>query len=474
MDACNMSAVKPASLDELLAVVMSEVEQTGSANAANILVSVLRRYRFWPALQVKKFFDGSNLTLLHNTYKRIDVDHFQQLYDECRSVVLDLSAPIGENVVVTFAQSIPKRLTLGQYTNGGMQSTDTCTLSYEGTVITCYCHKDKWYFGTSTCPTVDSSKYFHPTKTHGVMLDEALAKVVGAVGDLEEGGEGGNSINVRARFAERLDKSKAYSFLLVHHENKHIMDYTEEFGEGYAVLLQISARDRESLADTPDSIVEGLAAPRSFSSPEEAVAYVQSNSNSYGIFVTRPDGSVLKVSSEAIVRREEVDLGNSNVWQNLMHVYMLRIPDYHIRDYIAEYTTPDQVQSVSNSNGNVLSPTFIIHTSMKAASEMLYAAYRASTYYNIHTQRYRITRHVDESLAPIIKFHMAQLRYMQITYHTHKPLNTTAIMDYLCHHNTMKNLRLLFDHIASNPHEYPLPFDSMECIRLLNLQLKHK
>lgn len=461
------------SLADLLKEVKDEADRIGDrVNYSNVLVSVLRRYKFWPALQVKKFFDGSMLTLLHNTYKRIDVDHFQSLYDECRSVVLDLSAPEGENVVVTFTQSIPQRMTLGQYAVS-METTDVCTLSYEGTVITAYHHNDKWHFGTSTCPTVDSSKYFHPTKTHGMMLNEAIAKVLGVETPYDNG-------DIRALFAERLDKSKAYAFLLVHHENKHIIDYTQQFGESYAELLHINTLDRATL-DSTRTTIDGVKTPLSFESTDAAVAYIEQNADTaYGIFVVRADGSLLKVSSDKIVRREELDLGNSNMWQNMLHVYMLQLPDYKINDYINEYVMTDYLAQYNDgviaphvsSKGTRLGPTYIIHSTMVALCNILYGAYRASTYYSMKTQRYKVIKHVDDTLESILKFHMAQLRNLQISHHTHKPLNTSAIMGYLCHHNTMKNMRLLIEHVASSP-SYMLEFEAMECVRVLNNKLNN-
>lgn len=463
MDATT--AAVPATLNELLAEVAAEVAKGTVTSPANALVSVLRRHHFWPALQVKKFFDDSNLTLLHNTYKRIDVDHFKALYDECRSVVLDLTAPEGKNIVVTYAQSIPTRMTIGQYV-GNKRVDDVCTLSYEGTVITVYEHDGKWRFGTSTCPIVDSSRYFHPTKTHGTMVDEAIAKLLGESPET-------TSVELRAKFAERLDKNKAYAFLLVHHENKHIMDYTEEFGDGYAVLLQVSTRDRVTLDETQDTADIVTQAPLKFETPEAALEYLsQNDGKAYGIFVKRTDGSLLKVSTEAIVRREEVDLGSSNVWQNFMHVYMQRIPDFHIKDYIQAYVGDFTFPKASN--GAKLSPTHVIHMTMSALRDIIYNAYRSSTHYTVAVNKYRINREVDESFASIIKFHVAQLRYFQITHHTHRPITMSAVFSYLCHHNTMKNMRLLVEHVATNTDKYPMGFESMECIRILNQHLKQQ
>lgn len=489
MATANATVTAPSNLDELVAVVLKEVEKGSKDTPANILIALLRRHHFWPALQVKKFYNNPKLTLLHNTYKRLDVDNFKSLYNECRSVVIDFTAPAGKNVVVTYANSIPDRKTYGQYKTMAKDD-DICTLSYEGTVITAYEHDGDWFFGTSTNPQVDSSRYFHPTKSHGTMMDEAIAKLLcrpkpmdvdlevdavvveidasaedaGDVGDGKKEKEKEKKVNVlREQFKSLLDKTKAYAFLLVHHENRHIMDYTSEFGENYAELLQISTRDRLTLKeDTVDSSTVVTKIPRAWNTPEEALEYADAN-DVYGIFVKRSDGSLLKVSSEAIVRREEVDLGNSNVWQNLMHVYMSQIPDYHIKDYIAQYASTATFTS---------SPTHTIHLSVTQLRDIIYAAYRASTHYTVQTNRYRINREVDASYAPIIKFHLAQLRYLQITFHTHRPITPSAVFGYLCGHNTMKNIRLLIEHVATNADKYNIPTAPADALCALNASLK--
>lgn len=473
-----MAAVVPSNLNELLDEVTQVIQKEPENEPSNALVSVLRRHHFWPALQVKKFFDDSKLVLLHNTYKRTDVERFQALYDECRSVILDLTAPLGQNVIVTYAHTIPTRLVVGQYktlmVDQPASDEPICTLSYEGTVVTAYEHNGTWKFGTSTCPTVDSSRYHHPTKTHGAMFNEAIAKLI-------ENGESPSDeaayiAALRTKFAERLNKNYAYTFLLVHHENKHIMDYTEEFGEGYAQLLQINVRSRTTLesaeASAPQVADTGIPVPKEFGSSEEAMQYLQDNATStYGIFIKTGDGKLYLVSSEATMHQEEVNLGNSNVWQNLLHVYMMRKPDYHIKDYLKEFKP--QLTSPANSVGLKLSPTFVVHTAMCALRDVLLTSYRSSTYYDMETQKYVIRRRNSELLLPPARFHVNQLRYFQITDHKQFPIGEKAVFGYLCLHNTIKNIRILLDHVSQNPDTYTMPFESMECVRILNQQLKH-
>ena len=82
----------------------------------------------------------------------------------------------NNNVVVTYANSVPRRISYEEYMSTLYNDTDKCYEAYDGTIITVYNYKDKWYFGTSSCPDANSSKFSHPTKSHGLMFDEVLYK----------------------------------------------------------------------------------------------------------------------------------------------------------------------------------------------------------------------------------------------------------------------------------------------------------
>jgi len=56
----------------------------------------------------------------------------------------------------------------------------------------------------------------------------------------------------------------------------------------------------------------------------------------------------------------------------------------------------------------------------------------------------------DKQLPPILRFHLAQLRHIQITTHHFAPISIKAVYHYLCLHNTMKNIRLLIQFFSTN------------------------
>lgn len=419
-----------------------------AGTSADTLLATLRKYHYWPALQMKKFFNKSGLVLLHNTYKRTDVSAFQELYDECRSVVLDLTAPEGENVVVSLGYSIPERLTIDEYKERKVD-TDVCEVGYEGTVVYVYEHKGTWYFGTSGCPTVDSSRYYHPTKTHGEMFNEAILD-----GD-------------RAAFTAGLDPAKTYSFVIVHHQNRHVMDYITEFGPEYSELIHIGTRDRKTLCDEDPCGIEGVKYARKFSSADDAIAALEAeDSNMYCLIVKTAEGKTYKVSVPQIVKREECDLGNPNKWQNMLHVYMQNNRNYHISNYIAEYA-PD-LEIPKNSSGRDMAPTYIIHTVVCTMRDILYDLYVRTTTYNPAIGRFRMNKEIDATLPPILRFHLAQLRNLQVT-----PANAQAFLtprvvyQYLCFNQTMKNMRALINFFASNG-GHGMNFRQAECFGILN------
>jgi len=452
----------PQNLRDLIHEVLATESQT---DRADTLLSVLRKYRFWPALQMKKFFDKSGLVLLHNTYKRIDVDDFKELYDECRSVVLDLNAPEGENIVVTLAHEIPERMTADQY-KAVKSDDDKLSLSYEGTVVHVYEHRGKWYFGTSGCPSVDSSRYFHPNKTHGMMLDEALAKYFPS--DTYEGmSPREKSQAVRDAFAANLHIAKSYSFILVHHENRHIMEYSPVFGEGYAVLVHIATRNRitqeeEDLSSKP---LETVGVRYADTIDADVVFYKLTDPLVYGVMVLNKDNKLIKVSSDRIVQHEECDLGNPNKWQNMLWVYLQNKPHYHISDYIAEYA-PD-LENPKDSLGREMAPTYIIHTVICTMRDILYTLYTSTTSYNPAFGKFRMNRQVDYALPPILRFHLAQLRGFQVSGHSHAYITPKAVYHYICHHQTLKNIRTLINFFATTG-GHDMKYRQAECFGVLN------
>jgi len=417
-----------------------------------ILNFILRNSGLWPAIQVKKFFDRSGLVLLYNAYKNAENEKITELpiFKETRSVVIQMGAETPEQAIVSsVSNELPVRMTDMTYENLKMLG-DVLETGFEGTMFHVYHHNYKWYFSTTTCPNINSSRYFHPTKTHGEMLDEALLKLFPDTEmDLEQGTEG-LSLMRRARFTAHLDTSRSYMFVLIHHENRHLIDYTPLFGNEYKHLLHISTRYRNveiPVQETRPLSGLGVLYPIRFDTTENGLNWLRSIPSNYALIVKRADGSILKVCREETVFQEETDLGNANPWHNMLWIYLKNRPDFNV----AQYAKDKQYQAIRTESGKFLSPTFVIHTVVSTMSAYLYNLYYASTYYNIATKHLVFKAKVDKEHAPILRFHMVQLREIQKNSQPDRLLTPKMITDYLRYHQTMKNIRMLIAHFAKNP-----------------------
>ena len=465
---------------------LMEVKDYAEANSISneeAFATLLKTKHYWPAMQWKKFYDHSGLVLLHNTYKRTDVDAFEALYNECRSVVLDLNAPLGENIVVTLANPIPERIQETQYRSLMLES-DVCNVSYEGTVISVYKYGDKWYFGTSSCPSVDTSRYFHPTKRHGTMFDEVLQEMFpNIVMETPENAEQepesvaeaqkNHKIALRQAFTENLNPNKAYFFVLVHHENQHIMDYTELFGANYKKLIHIMTRDK--ITKQEDSLPESAFVPfannilyaLTFETLERALEWLAEEPSSYGIIVKRHDGKLLKISNEQITHREQEDLGNPNPWMNMLWVYIQNKPNYHVNDYIRKYC-PNIAYPMDNY-GRVLAPVYMIHTVICTIRDCLYQCYRYTTHYYPQYNRWKMNKVLDEQLPKMVRFHLSQLRNIQVTTHANEFITPHTVYHYICHHQSMPNLIKLIGFFAdARENTFNMSSKTVECFQILN------
>jgi hypothetical protein len=439
---------------------------------ANCLITLLKKYHLWPLMKVKKFRGRSDIVLLHNSYIRNNVDNFKELYEQCRSVVLDFSLERNYNVVVTYANSIPERIDYNHYITSLSSAEDKIYEAYDGTIITVYHYKDEWYFGTSSCPDANSSKFSHPTKTHGNMLDEILYKYFNQHLATEEGeGCEDGAAFLRSVFTQHLDPNMAYEFIIVHHENKHIIDYTGFLGENYMELFHVNTKHRNSLieGDIMSSIIPslmevGVKYPMPFNNIQEGYAHIHANPYSYGLIAKKSiadkvNVKIYKISTDAINYREETDPCHPNAWMNILSVYMKNKTEYTIKDYIANYNP--HINLPLDNNGQKIDPTYLVHTIISTIKDSLYAYYKATTTYYPTYNRYKMNREMDKQFPPIIQYHLAQLRNLQINTYKSKMITLHNVYHYICQCNDINNIKTLIQFFASNPINEMLPRTSM-------------
>lgn len=469
----------PKTLYELVQRVYEEC-QNNNLSYADGLLNILKRFHLWPYMQVKKFKGRSDIVLIHNTYTRNDVEKFKELYSQCRSVVLDFSLSSNNNVVVSYANSIPDRVSvsLDEYKNTYFDEKDRYYEAYDGTMINIYNYNGEWFFGTSSCPDANSSKFSHPTKRHGNMLDDILFDFYRTSFTQEEiSNENPEVISKRVRkmFTDNLDPSMAYEFLIIHYENNHIIDYTPLYGSSYMKLFHINTKQRDTLVEKdinmsiiPELVNLGVNYPRQFGSIDEAYYYMNNTQTCYGIIVKKVNlnqTKLLKISTKEINFREETDPCNPNIWINMLTVYMKNKSDYHINDYIKNYH-PNIVLPLDNY-GKPLDPTYLIHTTISTIKDSLLNLYTSTTKYYPKHKRFKMNKELDKQYPPIIQYHLAQLRNKQVTIYTDKMINSGNVYHYICQCNNVKNIKTLIQFFSSNSVNEMSPRTAM-CFTVLN------
>ena len=458
----SLSNVPPKNLNEL--IVKTYDSNGGNTTHANTLINMLKKYHFWPNIKVKKFKNNDDIVLLHNNYKMSDICEYKELYEQCRSIVLDFSLSYNNNVVVTYANSIPRRISYEEYISKIYSDTDKCYEAYDGTIITVYNYKNQWYFGTSSCPDANSSKFSHPTKSHGKMFDEVLLQLYSKSPEIVEMLSHIQPDNVsetlRAMFVSNLNSENAYEFVLIHSDNKHIIDYTDVLGENYKELVHINTKNRITLEEydiNMSSIQElynmGVRYPAYFADINQANLHINQN-KSYGLIIKKKTegenfSRLYKISSAYINYREETDPCHPNIWMNILSVYMKNKQNYTIKDYIATYNP--NIEIPIDNNGRHIDPTYLVHTIISTIKDSLYSYYKSTTTYNPTYNRYKMNKEMDKQFAPIIQYHLAQLRNLQITTFNKKLITSSNIYYYLCQCNDIKNIKTLIQFFASNP-----------------------
>ena len=469
----------PTNLYELIEETYKEYEIKGKVETyANCLLAVLKKHHLWPSVQIKKFKGRTDIVLLHNTYKRNDVEAFKALYDQCRSVVLDFTLTMNNNVVVTYANSIPDRINYDSYMNSLYNSSDRYYEAYDGTMVTVYNYKGEWYFGTTSCPDANSSKFSHPTKRHGNMLDEILFEYYRqhfTPEEIETEKPSVISSKIRNMFTDNLDPTMAYEFLIVHHDNHHIIDYTPIFGQDYKVLFHINTKQRDTLVERdicssmiPNLLQLGVRYPLQFPDIQTAWHFLNENANCYGIIVKKVvngQTKLYKISTDRINFREETDPCNPNVWINMLTVYMKNKTDYHVNDYISHYAS--NIEFPVDNNGKTLDPTYLIHTAISTIKDSLFNLYVTTTTYYPKYNRFKMNKELDKQFPPIIQYHLAQLRNQQVSIYKDRLITPSNVYYYLCQCNNAKNIKTLIQFFALNSINEMPPRTAM-CFTILN------
>jgi len=223
-------------------------------------------------VQIKESND-SDLVIISNSFtKKTSV--LNDLERECKSLIMDKNTL--EVVCYTYDDILYNQDAKDYILSKGIEDF-TIQECFEGTLLSLYNYKSQWHISTRSCLDARKSFWSSNKSYYDLFLDS-----VGISFD---------------EFTEHLKPENNYYFVLVHHENKNIVDYTNYFNDSkYKEIVHVLTRDRSThneidLKDESQwNVTPNFKVPKRFSSKEETVqnlvSYINNEDN---LTVNHPD-----------------------------------------------------------------------------------------------------------------------------------------------------------------------------------------
>ena len=182
----------------------------------------IKNYLLDNKIRVREY-ENSDLIILSNKFK----EDLNEIQSECRSIIFDKknmnivcyafdNIKYNQQAKLEFLKQNPKDFIIQE--------------SFEGTLLSVFNYDNKWYISTRQCLDARESKW-KANKSHYDMFLEC--------------------INVSFdEFTNFLKKEYNYFFVLLHYDNKHIVDYTSYFNNpNYKTIVHIMTKDKKTHKD---------------------------------------------------------------------------------------------------------------------------------------------------------------------------------------------------------------------------------
>ena len=278
---------------------------------------------------LSKYYEDDKLLLLYHKY---DSPINNPLQRECRSLVIDIETfKIKAYSCENPLENDEGMKYLLQH-SGDTQNISTC---YEGTYLSLFNHNGKWYASTRRClnskDSVYSSDSNDTSTSHYGMLNDVLVKA-GYV-DFND-------------FTQKLDVNLSYYFVLIHHNNHHIVNYKLLFNdENYAKLCLTSIKD-ENMKELDDVKVQfidetNIFQPKKLASIDEFVAKNKHIYETDGL----EEGIIIRIFNKEMNKYNLIKLqylnyrflvstnNGKNIYKGLLYLYQ----NDKLKEYLDKY-----------------------------------------------------------------------------------------------------------------------------------------
>lgn len=359
----------------------------------------LRKTLFEQGILSKEYLDDG-LLLLYNKYNSPITS---VLLRECRSLIIDMKTLkikvySGENPLLNKEGM--------EYMVANSTNKKIITHCYEGTFLSVFNNNNKWYVSTRRCLDSRESKFplsenKEDTKSYYELFEQVLENTEYKTAD---------------NFMKQLDTTKSYYFVLIHHKNKNLIDYTELFGEDYKKLCLTNIYDSEM---NEEDIYENQVKFASYDNsglifvPEKIDSIDEfANNNKYITYNSKPktEGLMVKIWNDNdnkynLIKLQTVNyqfaqiIGpNENIFKGLIYLYQTdKLVDFFDNNSksqsIRKIVNPINIQQSFDTIG-VLDATFKVLTSelfelYKLLWSLKTSEHKNSTLYNILPKEYK-------------------------------------------------------------------------------------
>jgi hypothetical protein len=253
---------------------------------------------------LSKDYPEENLILLYNKYNN---ENKAPLELECRSVVINRNNFNIENyscITPIYNGSAMNYLMMNQDKNKEIYK------CYEGSLLSLFNFNNNWYFSSRRNVLRITDDTQNP---HFKMFCDVIKQ---------------DGFNIET-FIEKLDMNITYHFVLIHHQNKNIINYEKLFGKDYMKLCFIFARDKETNSEINSEDINSLFLTDNIFLPKkiESIENFDETNNNNLTSEPEDEGIIIKINNK-VLKLQSIQyqfykaIGvEKNLYKGFIHLY---------------------------------------------------------------------------------------------------------------------------------------------------------
>jgi len=281
-----------------------------------------------------KDYPEENLILLYNRY---DSKKKCPIELECRSVFLNRHT--FEIVCYTCPTPIYNIDAMNYLVKNKVKEEDKQIFKcYEGSLLSLFYFNDKWYLSSRKCLDAKDSVLLDKSKSRYDMFIEVLQQ---------------DNYNTLDDFTKLLDKSFTYHFVLIHHQNENIVNYSIEFGKEYKKLCFIFSRSTKDHQEINSEDIDSLFLSDNIFLPKKLVdETIFDKNNQLNDLTEKPseEGMIIKTNN-VILKFQTTSFQFYKVCGSTNNLYRGFIKLYQtnkLKDYFKNYKDSYKYQKIVN------------------------------------------------------------------------------------------------------------------------------